>query len=587
MKNGTINWFGEVKRKNNSKNNSVIFLGASNPQKNTKKSIPQNINFFGFGKTKKYKMTPSPLFKKESIKKKKFSKWGDADLDGSPNYFDCDPRKAFKDAKKIPKNARLITAHFSNISEVREEKALKEKEEKNAKNILKKTGRGIKSLGKAVYRQIVGTEVYSPLKEAEEKTEENIKERAAKREKLALKYSQTADEKWKDAMEESDLSKEKIEKQKEKISDVKKRTKKIVEMSKIPGLKGQEAVTRFSIEEAQAAGKPPKPKSLEKLARIERKKKMFGDIQQEGKFSRDILARVPGGQLGRVLSGAVVDKSGEYSKALKAKSQRVRKMTAQAAGLLFGPSLMQTRFDSEPRGRGRPPGPSGEYKIAGKPVYEEEFQQYAIKQNRLNTMLPSEAQTAPLNPEYVAYMKAKAVAEREGLGEGQTENPELARARQNQMMSEEGMPMEDEMPTEELQMPTTGTSMMQSGQQQELIRQKRAYTRALPDEIKMAQQQAQQMDNILNAPNFMRGELKATGGSLLTPIGPSILEAPNTFKGEMRNVTKPNIDEGLVRVGDRPQTNPTGNEYLSINLMTGKPMLQHRNTEKWISGESL
>ena len=31
-------------------------------------------------------------FKKESIRSKKLSKWGDADLDGSPNIYDCDPR---------------------------------------------------------------------------------------------------------------------------------------------------------------------------------------------------------------------------------------------------------------------------------------------------------------------------------------------------------------------------------------------------------------------------------------------------------------------------------------------------------------
>jgi len=202
-------------------------------------------------------------------------------------------------------------------------------------------------------------------------------------------------------------------------------------------------------------------------------------------------------------------------------------------------------------------------------------------------MLPSEAQSASLNPEYITYMKAKAAAEREGLGEDQTQNPELARARENQMMTEEGYEMEGEMPIEETEMPTTGTSMMQSGQQQELIRQKRAYTRALPEEIKMAQQQAQQMDNVLRAPNFMRGELKATGGSILTPIGPSILEAPNSFKGEMRNVTRTNSDNAEIKLSERPQTNPFGQEYLSISLMTGKPMIQRRITEKFMTGEAL
>ena len=107
MKNEKINWFGEGKNKSRIKisSNSINFLGTGQPQKNSKKSISQNINFFGLKtkKSKNYKMTPSPLFRKESIRtnKRKLSKWGDADLDGSPNYFDCDPRNAFKDATPV------------------------------------------------------------------------------------------------------------------------------------------------------------------------------------------------------------------------------------------------------------------------------------------------------------------------------------------------------------------------------------------------------------------------------------------------------------------------------------------------------
>ena len=188
----------------------------------------------------------------------------------------------------------------------------------------------------------------------------------------------------------------------------------------------------------------------------------------------------------------------------------------------------------------------------------------------MNRLQPSDNQSQTLSPEYIAYMKAKQ-AEEQGM---------------TQSMTEEGYPMEGQAPIES-EMPTTGTSMMQSGQQQEMIRQKRAYTRAMPDEIKQAQAQAQMMDNPLNAPNFMRGELKATGGSLLTPIGPSILEAPKVFQGEMRNVTKSNIDDGEVKMSERGQTNPYGDEYLEIDLGSGKPRLMTRKTEKWMSGEAI
>jgi hypothetical protein len=619
MKNDEINWFGaSVKGKVKVTNNSVNFLGNTH-KTTTKKNVSKNVNFFGFGKKNNYKMKPASMFKKESIKKKKLSKWGDADLDGTPNYFDCDARKAFKDAKNIRgpikgvmtveeisalryENQQLPSKkkwRFGNIDdedaifgEVKKQIALRKKEEKKEK--IDQLKSGIRKTGRII-KETFGFGQYSPLEESKEEAKKAILVRKQLKKEYDSQYRAGIIDAEEYSGKIKGLNKAKAleEKRAEKVSDVEISSERLKGIMKMPGLKGQAAIRIYNIDTARAKGEQPKAKDLQKLAEIERKMKMFGDIQQEGKFSRDILTKAPGGQIVRALTGAGVDKSGEYSRELKAKSQRVRRMTAFATGALFGDNILRTRFDSEPRPRGRPPGPSGEYKIGGKPVYEEEFQQYSIKQNALNRMLPTNVQSQSLNPEYIAYMKAKAIAEQQGLGEGQMENPELTRARQMQQMTEdgvamteEGMPMEAEIPTEE-EMPTTGTSMMQSGQEQELIKQRRAYTRAMPDEIKAAQQQAQQMDNVLNAPNFMKGELKATGGSVLTPIGPSILEAPNSFKGEMRNVTKPNIDEGEVKLGERPQTNPYGSEYLDIELGSGKPVLRRRITEKWMDGRAL
>ena len=85
----------------------------------------------------------------------------------------------------------------------------------------------------------------------------------------------------------------------------------------------------------------------------------------------------------------------------------------------------------------------------------------------------------------------------------------------------------------------------------------------------------------------MKGELKAAGGGILTPTGPQIMDAPNAFKGEMRNVYKQSSDLGEIRLSERPQTNPFGNEYLSIEIGSGKPVIRRRITEKWMDGSAL
>ena len=607
-----INWLGKplkrkTKPKSNSKfnSNNINYLGM-NLKSNVSflrlgsKQVSQKVNFLGLGKSKKYKMSPSPLFKKESIRKKKrLSKWGDADLDGSPNYFDCDPRNAFKD--KIDTSGKVIAEVKERIRQQKEaEKAAKraeirEKITEKSKVIKGRLGEGTKSGWtelKALGREYTRAKEYFPLeeerraskalrKEHEEQTKKYLRQLEQKDrilEQEGLSEEEVANiEEDKERIEANLLNvKEKEIKRQlkaEKVSSVEARTAMIKKLMKQPGLYGAEKVARYTIEEKLARGKKPTKKETTALAKVEKRMKKIGDIQQEGKISREILTKVPMGEVGRVLTGAAVDKTGEYSKAVKAKAGRVRRMTTYAAGQIFGENLLRTRFDSEPRGRGRPAGPSGEYRIGGRPVYEAEFQQYSAKQNALNRMLPSQQQSATLNPEYLAYMKAQKASER---GETQT------------VMTEDGMPMEGIPQAEGAEgLPAMGTSMLQTGQQQIEMKEKRAYTLATPDEVKMAQYAAQARDNPLMAPNFMKGELKATGGNILTPIGPSILEAPQVFKGEMRNVVKSNPNEGMIKLGERPQTNPYGDEWLDIEIGSGKPVIRKRIRERWMSGEAL
>jgi hypothetical protein len=316
------------------------------------------------------------------------------------------------------------------------------------------------------------------------------------------------------------------------------------------------AFRRYLYESKIAKGKVPTQREIKGLVKAEKKAKMLGP---EGKLEK-IRRVLPAGEVIGALTGAALTKEGTYTKAARAKAQRMRRMVSVGVGAIFGPSLTQTRFDSEPRGRGRPAGPSGEYRIGSRPVYEEEYRQWESKQKALNRMLPSEAQTQTLNPEYIEYMKTQAEAERQKAAEKAVATKEIPA---------EEMPAE-EMPAEEIP--------AESGYAQR--------TAPTIQEIRDAQYQAQQQDNILNAPNFSKGELKATGGSLLTPVGPSILEAPQVFRGEMRN-TQSKEEMPAVRLSERPQTNPYGDEYLEIEIGSGKPVIRKRIRERWMSGEAL
>ena len=414
-----------------------------------------------------------------------------------------------------------------------------------------------------------GLDVYAGRKLANTKTDTQVNqwesELKSSRDLLSTKKPGSSEYK----QLEADITKreESLGEYKGKVKEAEEAGAEKLAVMKIPRLAGKLATIKYEIKERTDKGLAPTKKQLIALQKVEEKASLKAK-------AKAVLEKVPGTSAISVMTGSGIERSGEYSNALKAKAARVRTMTKFAAGQIFGPNLTSGAFaSSEPRGRGRPAGPSGEYRIGGKPVYEADFQQYSSKQAALNRMLPSEQQSASLNPEYVALLKAQEAAQR---GETKT------------VMTEDGMPMEGEVTGTDIEgLPKMGTSMMQTGQQQIDLQQKRAYSRATPDEIKMAQYRAQAMDNPLTAPNFMKGELKATGGNILTPIGPGILDAPQVFKGEMRNVTKSNPDEGEVKLGQRPQTNPYGDEYLEIEAGSGKPVIRKRIREKWMTGEAL
>lgn len=564
-----VNWFSEDNRKKSKPSLAFSFLGNSTKKKESSYSTPKinkTINFLGTNKSST--MKPSSLFRKESINgKKKLTKWGDADMDGTPNYFDCDPLKANKDKKspkgeyikKLSKQKEYSAEDLQAIAVLQNNERIRKKEEEKYRlSQAEKKARGerkgfretlfegfSKSLAPLPTRRDLGLETVS-----KEKERKAIKELKKEEKKLTNATYLTAEEKEK-RRDKIEKAKEKMTSQQDKTKSLEKESAKMLAMLEGKGAGGKVKYNEYLIERQIAAGKAPTKKMITALYKARAKTAWTGP---EGKLEK-IRRVMPGGTAVGVLTGAGVTREGTYTKEVRAKAARAKRYVQTGVGQLFGAALTQTRFNSEPVGRGRPAGPSGEYRIGGKPVYEAEYQEYAAKQRALNRMLPSEAQTQSLNPEYLDYMKKQAESE-----------------------------SQPQQPSE-----TNQYAMEQSPEQIEDPNSETGYTpRTEPtiEEIKDAQHMAQQKDNILMAPNFSKGQLKNTGSNVLTPTGPQILDAPQVFKGEMRNVrNKKNMP--AVTLSERPQTNPYSDTYLEIEIGSGKPKIKRRITEKFMTGEAL
>jgi hypothetical protein len=144
-------------------------------------------------------------------------------------------------------------------------------------------------------------------------------------------------------------------------------------------------------------------------------------------------------------------------------------------------------------------------------------------------------------------------------------------------------PQQIEIPTQQQVMQQEGMSAEEA---QQIMRDAEEYTRSKPAEIRQAQHNAQMQDNILKAPNINKGELKNAGGTILTPTGLQIMDAPNAFAGEMRNVTQQGERPAVV-LSERPSTNPFGDQWMDIDLGSGKPVIRNRIRERWMTGEAL
>lgn len=492
-----------------------------------------------------------PLFRKERITDKKLSKWGDADLDGTPNYFDCDARNWMKDAKKTkkieepngkPKGKPGRPARVVKDKDIQ----TAEKETQRIKGRLKKE---YLKLGKgAVRRAELEEDIATTIRETGKPPKASKIRRLAELE-AGPERSRELTRRKREAL---DLP------QKSSVGEkVEKRIEKIFKPLGIRTISSKEKLIKERIRKAEEEGKPASESDIKELVKLEKKRKISSKAKEAVKSLKELTM------------GEITTKTGAYTAEAKARSRRIKRMTTRGISALFGSSVLGAGEAS--RG-GRPKGPTGKYMLEGKPVYEAEFQEYQTKQRALNRILPSDVQQAPLSQEQINKIQAEQMQSQMKYQYQQPEQQYQPQALQAQgIQGENGTESVEPLPLDSQQLEQL---------QQQLSPQPQA------GDIEEAQRIAQQKDNILLAPNILKNELKATGGSLLTPTGPQILQAPQIMKGQMRTLDK-SKDIPSVRLGERPQTAPFSDTYLDIEIGSNKPVVRRRITEKWMTGEAL
>jgi len=459
-------------------------------------------------------MTPSPLFKKETVHDKYLRPWGDADMDGSPNHMDCNPREVGEDGKIWD--------------------AIKGAGQKYT-DVVESVSGGLK---KAAY--------YLRSKEGRKAHEIDV----------GLANAQKA---------KRNLSK--LQKEREKTNEEYKR-----DARKVRYIKNK-------IEEAEAEGKDTKQLERQRRALEKVEEESFSDLSK-------ITAQVK-----------TIKSKADTITQLEKKQEKVSKILETKRGKIVGSILSATtplgavpeishmakakvvgskKGKKGKSGRGRPSGPSGKYIVDGEPVTESEYQEIRTIENKKRkamgyAKIPTKSYALNTIKQAVSRQEnAGAIPEQEvgqavPMREIETPIQESTQAVPQEYTYKEGEAIPEELyeePTQQSQQP------------------QRQMT------VEEAQFQEQANDNILRAPNIMKGELNQTSGIFREDPKYNILNAPNFNQGGLRNVGQTEEAQS-VTLGERPNSNPYGTEYTEIEPGTGRVILKRRPQEKWMTGESL
>jgi hypothetical protein len=224
----------------------------------------------------------------------------------------------------------------------------------------------------------------------------------------------------------------------------------------------------------------------------------------------------------------------------------------------------KARQKGEKKGRGRPSGASGKYKVDGVPVYEAEFQAARSMENKKRKALG----LAKIPTSVRAITTIKQAVPREQVQQVVRELPpeEYSPPQREQI---------EQVPEEEY-----------TYKEGEAIPEELYEEPTQPQTLQQMQRQEQLNDNILRAPIIMKGELQRTGGVFQEDPRYNILNAPKFAQGELRNVGQTE-ETPAVKLSERPNPNPYGTEYTEIDPGSGRTIIKRRPQEKWATGEAL
>ena len=272
-------------------------------------------------------MTPAPYLKKESIiQKKKLNPWGDADLDGSPNQFDCNPFNPAEDGK---------------IWEA-----------------LKAAGRKVGGIAKRKVKE--QKEDFSPRK-----IKEAWSTRKKRKELKMPTETRTERERMIELGEKEELSKTEkkqkrgLEKLREKKIAAKKSTveiEKIIRSKDLGPLQKDRELKKMLIEKKLQAGKKPTIKQIKAYVTAEKKAKR---LVATGTLLKKQIPKI------KLTAKVGVRETRKILEAIRRPSTRVKRVSGAGDG------------------RGRPVGPSGTYMIEGRPVYVGEYRKWQSEQKKL------------------------------------------------------------------------------------------------------------------------------------------------------------------------------------------------------------